>query len=124
MASRCFAALLMAGMLAGCSKTPTLAINPAQTRVMDASVVARGVTATAPSLVMNAARKHATTYIHNASDNPVTVSCRFYLYDSQGLEIMPALPVQAVTVPAHGDIEVTASPVAPVASQVRLYLFL
>ncbi|SLM63681.1 MULTISPECIES: YcfL family protein [Dickeya] len=121
---RLFALSLIGLMLAGCSKTASLAINPAQTRVLDASVVAAGITVSEPAWRSTPTGQQVSARIHNASAHPVTVSCRFYWYDQQGLEVMPVSPVQTVVVPAYAEVDVTASRVAPSARQVRLYLFL
>ncbi|MEI7377454.1 YcfL family protein [Dickeya chrysanthemi] len=116
--------LLLGMSLAGCSRTAGLSINSKQTLVLDASIVAAGISASRPSLSRGSAGQQASARVGNTSGKPVTLHYRFYWYDQQGLDVSPLDVSQTVTIPAHTDISLVSTHVNPAASQVRLYLFL
>ncbi|ANE74024.1 YcfL family protein [Dickeya solani] len=122
--SGALAALLLGMSLVGCSKTASLPINSKQTLVLDASVMAAGISASRPSLSRGGAGQQASARISNASEQPVTLHYRFYWYDQQGLDVPPLDVSQTAVIPAHTDISLVATHANPAASQVRLYLFL
>ncbi|RNM07585.1 YcfL family protein [Dickeya undicola] len=122
--SRVLAVLLLSMLLVGCSKTASLSINSKQTLVLDASVMAAGISASRPSLSHGYTGQQVSVRIRNTSGQPVTLHYRFYWYDQQGLDVPPLDVSQTVEIPAHTDISLVATHVDPAASQVRLYLFL
>ncbi|ATZ94960.1 MULTISPECIES: YcfL family protein [Dickeya] len=122
--SGALAALLLGMSLVGCSKTASLTINSKQTLVLDASVMAAGISASRPSLSRGGAGQQASARISNTSGQPVTLHYRFYWYDQQGLDVPPLGVSQTAVIPAHTDISLVATHADPAASQVRLYLFL
>lgn len=118
---------LLAGIfwLAGCSTTPAvIPVNSNQTLVMEANLLAAGISANEPTITGNDMQASARAELFNESAQPVAVHYRYYWYDSKGLEMHPLEPPRTIMVPAHGGVSVFSSQPFVGAHQVRLYVYL
>lgn len=118
------AVLLSVLGMAGCQSRPEIPVNHQQTLVMEASVLAGGITASAPEVNHAGAQHVATSELYNETNQPITVNYRFYWYDNTGLEIHPLEKTASVVVAAHASARITTLTTAAGASKVRLYLYL
>lgn len=117
--------LLLSTLLLGCSTAPEkIAINPHQQVVMDPSVLSAGIVAEHPIIGNFGSGKRATVGLNNDRSHPVTLHYRFYWYDAQGLDVLPAENTRTVTVPANGEVDVVSDNGSFAAQRARLYLFL
>lgn len=116
--------LMALSVLACSSKPPVLTINERQTLVLDASLLAAGITASKPDLTQSSSGTQATAQLSNATAQPVTVNYRFYWYDASGLDVLPYEEVRRVVVPPQAMIRIAAAHPGQDIRQVRLYLFL
>lgn len=116
-------ALTLLVALAGCSSERTT-INTSQSLVMESAVLSAGITTDEPSIGEREGQQRATTVLFNQQEKPVQVTYRFYWYDDKGLEILPFERPRTVTVPAHGNADISSQTGNLTASKVRLYLYL
>lgn len=120
----CFAVLLAALTLAGCSSHPEIPFGEQQTLVMESNVLAAGISADTPELTTSEIQATATSRLFNERKVPVTVHYRFYWYDSRGLEMHPLEASRTITVPANSSVTLYGSANSLGAHKVRLYLYL
>ncbi|WP_034919076.1 MULTISPECIES: DUF1425 domain-containing protein [Erwinia] len=110
-------------LLSGCSSDVTT-INTSQALIMESSVLSAGITTNQPVLSENRGQQRASTVLNNQQEKAVTLHYRFYWYDDRGLEILPFERPRTISVPAHGDVEISSQTGNLTASKVRLYLYL
>lgn len=111
-------------LLAGCKTTTTIPVNTNQTLVMEANLLAAGISADAPVLTGDDVQAGARAELYNESGRPVAVHYRYYWYDGKGLEMHPLEKPRTITVPARGSVSVFSSQRFVGAHQVRLYIYL
>ncbi|MCS2163032.1 YcfL family protein [Scandinavium sp. H11S7] len=118
------AALLTALLLAGCGSHPEIPVGEQQTLVMEANVLAAGISADKPELTTSEIQATASSQLYNERSTPVTVHYRFYWYDARGLEMHPLEAPREVTIPAQSSVKLYGSANSLGAHKVRLYLYL
>ncbi|MHA0959286.1 YcfL family protein [Enterobacter cancerogenus] len=118
------AALIIAVLIAGCSARPAIPVSDEQSLVMEASVLAAGITAEQPALTISEIQSSASSTLFNERHEPVTVHYRFYWYDVRGLEMHPLEASRSVTIPAGSSVTLYGSANSLGAHKVRLYLYL
>jgi len=118
------AVLLTAALLAGCGSHPEIPVGEQQTLVMEANVLAAGISAENPDLTTSEIQATASSRLYNERATPVTVHYRFYWYDARGLEMHPLESPRSVTIPAHSSVTLYGSANSLGAHKVRLYLYL
>ena len=118
------AALCAVLALAGCSSHPEIPVGEQQTLVMEANVLAAGISADNPELTTSEIQATASSRLYNERATPVTVHYRFYWYDARGLEMHPLEAPRTVTLPAQGSVTLYGSANSLGAHKVRLYLYL
>ncbi len=116
--------LLAAVLLAGCGSRPAIPVNDQQTLVMEAAVLAAGISAEKPDISSVDGATVSQSELYNERSVPVTVNYRFYWYDAKGLEIHPLEKPRSVTIPAKAALTVSSTASYPDARKVRLYLSL
>lgn len=116
--------LLVAMLIVGCSSRPAIPVANDQTLVMEATVLAAGITAEEPSLSTQDMQPSASSRLFNERSQPVTINYRFYWYDARGLEMHPLEEPRRVTIPAHSSVTLYGSANFLGAHKVRLYLYL
>lgn len=116
--------LVALSVVACSSKPPVLTINERQTLVLDASLLAAGITASKPVLTTSSSGTQAVAQLSNATAHAVTVNYRVYWYDASGLDVLPYAGVERVVVPPHAEVRIAASHPEQEIHQVRLHLFL
>ncbi|RPH23600.1 DUF1425 domain-containing protein [Buttiauxella warmboldiae] len=116
--------LLAVILLAGCSSRPAIPVNDGQTLVMEASVLAAGISAEKPEISTDNGATVTRSQLYNEQSKPVIISYRFYWYDAKGLEIHPLEQPRTVTLPAKSSVSVSSIASYPDARKVRLYLSL
>ena len=118
------AALLALAVLTGCSSRPSIPVSDEQTLVMEATVLAAGVSAEKPVLNNAEIQPSASSTLYNERGEPVTVNYRFFWYDARGLEMHPLEAPRRITIPAHSSVTLYGSANYLGARKVRLYLYL
>lgn len=118
------ALLLTALTLVGCGSRPAIPVANDQTLVMEANVLAAGITAEPPTLSTQEIQPSASSRLFNERTQPVTVHYRFYWYDSRGLEMHPLEEPRSVTIPANSSVMLYGNANFLGAHKVRLYLYL
>ena len=118
------AALIIAVLIAGCSARPAIPVSDEQSLVMEASVLAAGITAEQPALTISEIQSSASSTLFNERHEPVTVHYRFYWYDVRGLEMHPLEAPRSVTIPAGSSVTLYGSANSLGAHKVRLYHYL
>lgn len=118
------ALLLTALTLVGCGSRPAIPVANDQTLVMEANVLAAGITAEPPTLSTQEIQPSASSRLFNERTQPVTVHYRFYWYDSRGLEMHPLEEPRSVTIPANSSVTLYGNANFLGAHKVRLYLYL
>lgn len=121
---RFFLCLLATLLMSGCSSRPAIPVNNDQTLVMEAAVLAAGISAEKPDISRQDGATVAEASLYNEQHKPVTLYYRFYWYDAKGLEIHPLEKVQTVTLPAQSALVVHSTAAYPGAKKVRLSLSL
>ncbi|WP_330982024.1 MULTISPECIES: YcfL family protein [Enterobacterales] len=116
--------LLAAVLLAGCGSHPEIPVGDQQTLVMEANVLAAGISAENPELTSSEIQATASSKLYNERSTPVTVHYRFYWYDARGLEMHPLEAPRTVTIPAQSSVTLYGSANSLGAHKVRLYLYL
>ncbi|WP_312949096.1 YcfL family protein [Superficieibacter sp.] len=120
-----FAALLVIALLAGCrSSHPEIPVGEQQTLVMEATVLAAGISAQPPELKNSDIQASASSALFNERNEPITVHYRFYWYDGRGLEMHPLEAPRSVTIPGHSGVTLFSTANGLGAEKVRLYLYL
>ena len=119
-----FAVLLAVLTLAGCFSRPEIPFGEQQTLVMEANVLAAGISADKPELTTSEIQATATSRLFNERKVPITVHYRFYWYDSRGLEMHPLETARTIIVPANSSVTLYGSANSLGAHKVRLYLYL
>lgn len=119
-----FAALLAVILLAGCAAQPAIPVGDEQTLVMEANVLASGVSAENPVLTSSEIQATAFSALYNERSTPVTIHYRFYWYDARGLEMHPLEAPRSVTIPGYSSVKLYGSANSLGAHKVRLYLYL
>ncbi|HEY2455075.1 MAG TPA: YcfL family protein [Scandinavium sp.] len=118
------AALLAGMLLAGCGSHPEIPVGEQQTLVMEANVLASGISADKPELTTSEIQATASSQLYNERTMPVTVHYRFYWYDARGLEMHPLEAPRTVTIPGRSSVTLYGSANSLGAHKVRLYLYL
>lgn len=118
------AALLAGMLLMGCGSHPEIPVGEQQTLVMEANVLAAGISAGEPQLTSSEIQATASSQLFNERTTPVTVHYRFYWYDARGLEMHPLEAPRSVTIPAQSSVTLYGSANSLGAHKVRLYLYL
>jgi Predicted periplasmic lipoprotein len=118
------AALLGIFLLAGCGSHPEIPVGDQQTLVMEANVLAAGISAEKPELTSSEIQATASAKLFNERREPVTLHYRFYWYDARGLEMHPLEAPRSITIPAMGGVKLYGSANSLGAHKVRLYLYL
>lgn len=118
------ALLLTALTLVGCGSRPAIPVANDQTLVMEANVLAAGITAETPTLSTQEIQPTASSRLFNERAQPVIVNYRFYWYDARGLEMHPLEEPRRVTIPAHSSVTLYGNANFLGAHKVRLYLYL
>ncbi|MEW7311408.1 YcfL family protein [Buttiauxella gaviniae] len=116
--------LLAVGLMVGCSTKPAIPVNEGQALVMEASVLAAGISAEKPEISTDNGATVSHTQLYNEQSKPVNISYRFYWYDAKGLEIHPLEKPRTITLPAKSSVSVSSIASYPDARKVRLYLSL
>ncbi len=111
-------------LMAGCSAKPAIPVNDGQSLVMEASVLAAGISAEKPDISANNGATVARSELYNEQSKPVVISYRFYWYDAKGLEVHPLEKPHTITLPAKSSVTVSSIASYPDARKVRLYLSL
>ncbi|QGN37647.1 YcfL family protein [Klebsiella oxytoca] len=119
-----FGALLVVTLLAGCSSHPEIPVSDRQSLVMEANVLAAGISAEVPTVTASEIQATATTRLFNERQVPVTVHYRFFWYDARGLEMHPLEPARSITVPARSSVSLYGSANILGAHKARLHLYL
>lgn len=118
------AALLATLLLAGCNSHPEIPVGDQQTLVMEANVLAAGISADNPELSTSEIQATASSRLYNERPTPVTVHYRFYWYEARGLEMHPLEKPRTVVIPGHSSVTLYGSANSLGAHKVRLYLYL
>lgn len=118
------AALLATMLLAGCGSHPAIPVGEQQTLVMEANVLAAGISADKPELTTSEIQATASSQLYNERTTPVTVHYRFYWYDARGLEMHPLEAPRTATIPGQSSVTLYGSANSLGAHKVRLYLYL
>jgi uncharacterized protein YcfL len=118
------AALLAGMLLAGCGSHPEIPVGEQQTLVMEANVLASGISADKPELTTSEIQATASSQLYNERTMPVTIHYRFYWYDARGLEMHPLEAPRTVTIPGRSSVTLYGSANSLGAHKVRLYLYL
>jgi len=118
------AALLALAVLTGCSSRPAIPVSDEQTLVMEATVLAAGISAEKPVLNNAEIQPSASSTLYNERGETVTVNYRFFWYDARGLEMHPLEAPRRITIPAHSSVTLYGSANYLGARKVRLYLYL
>ena len=114
-----------AGMLlVGCRSHPEIPVGDSQALVMEANVLAAGISAENPDIKTSEIQATASSRLYNERATPVTVHYRFYWYDGRGLEMHPLEKTRSVTIPGRSAVTLYGSANSLGARKVRLYLFL
>lgn len=116
--------LLAAVLLAGCGSHPEIPVGDQQMLVMEANVLAAGISAENPELTSSEIQATASSKLYNERSTPVTVHYRFYWYDARGLEMHPLEAPRTVTIPGQSSVTLYGSANSLGAHKVRLYLYL
>ncbi|WP_310606706.1 YcfL family protein [Buttiauxella brennerae] len=116
--------LLTVILMVGCSSKPSIPVNDGQTLVMEASVLAAGISAEKPDISSVNGATVSNSQLYNEQSKPVTINYRFYWYDAKGLEIHPLEQPRTITLPAKSSVSVSSIASYPDARKVRLYLSL
>ncbi|TNV21992.1 DUF1425 domain-containing protein [Buttiauxella sp. B2] len=116
--------LLATILMVGCSTKPAIPVNDGQSLVMEASVLAAGISAEKPDISSNNGATVSRSELYNEQSKPVIISYRFYWYDAKGLEIHPLEQSRTITLPARSSVTVSSIASYPDARKVRLYLSL
>lgn len=111
-------------LLSGCGSRPGIPVSDAQPLVMEGAVLAAGIRASHPTLTQRDGSTVARSSLYNEQQHPVQLYYRFYWYDSKGLEIPSADPMQVLTIAPESGAEVQSGATTPEARKVRLYLSL
>lgn len=106
--------------LTACSNKPVIPVNEHQTLVMEATVLAAGITASEPEFSSRDIQPVATSRLYNESSSAVKIYYRFYWYDSKGLEMHPLERSRDILVPPHSSVTIASSGNFMGAQQVRL----
>lgn len=117
-------ALLAVITLAGCGSHPEIPVGDQQTLVMEANVLAAGISAENPDLTTSEIQSTASSRLYNERNASVTVHYRFYWYDARGLEMHPLEAPRTVVIPPHSSVTLYGSANSLGAHKVRLYLYL
>ncbi|AIR03847.1 MULTISPECIES: YcfL family protein [Cedecea] len=117
--SLCLLAMLL---VAGCSSRPAIPVNGDQTLVMEAAVLAAGISAEKPDISQRNGATVAESSLYNEQHKPVTLYYRFYWYDAKGLEIHPLEKVRTLVLPAQSSQRIDSTAAWPGAKKVRLSL--
>ena len=117
-------AALAVMLLAGCRSHPEIPVGDGQSLVMEANVLAAGISAENPDIKISEIQSTASSKLYNERSAPVTVHYRFYWYDSRGLEMHPLEKTRSVTIPGRSAVTLYASANSLGARKVRLYLYL
>ena len=110
--------------LAACSSKPVIPVNDQQTLVMEATVLAAGITADEPTFSSRDIQPIATSRLYNESGSAVKINYRFYWYDNKGLEMHPLERSRDIVVPPHSGVTIASSGNFMGAQQVRLSIWL
>ncbi|HFZ8995920.1 TPA: YcfL family protein [Citrobacter freundii] len=124
MAKGCIALALSLLFLVGCHSRPEIPVSKEQSLVMEATILAAGVTAESPTLDTSDLKSTASSRLYNERQEPVTLHYRFYWYDARGLEMHPLEAPRSVTIPARSSVTIYGSANSLGAHKVRLYLYL
>ncbi|SUW64435.1 Predicted periplasmic lipoprotein [Buttiauxella agrestis] len=116
--------LLSLVLMVGCSSKPAIPVNDRQTLVMEASVLAAGISAESPEISSDNGATVSRSQLYNEQSKPVIINYRFYWYDAKGLEIHPLEQPRTITLPAKSSVSVSSIASYPDARKVRLYLSL
>jgi uncharacterized protein YcfL len=116
--------LLTLVLMVGCSSKPAIPVNDRQTLVMEASVLAAGISAESPEISNDNGATVSRSQLYNEQSKPVIIKYRFYWYDAKGLEIHPLEQPRTITLPAKSSVSVSSIASYPDARKVRLYLSL
>lgn len=116
--------LLTAVLMVGCSSKPAIPVNDGQSLVMEASVLAAGISAEKPDISNDNGVTVSRSELYNEQSKPVVITYRFYWYDAKGLEIHPLEQPRTITLPAKSSVSVSSIASYPDARKVRLYLSL
>ncbi|POP41875.1 DUF1425 domain-containing protein [Superficieibacter electus] len=120
-----YAGLLMLVLLAGCSASrPEIPVGDNQTLVMEATVLAAGISAQPPVVKNSDIQASASSALFNERREPVTVHYRFYWYDGRGLEMHPLEAPRSITIPGNSGVTLYGTANGLGAEKVRLYLYL
>lgn len=111
-------------LLAGCRSHPEIPVGDSQSLVMEANVLAAGITAENPAIQSSEIQATASSRLYNERSAPVTMHYRFYWYDSRGLEMHPLEKTRTLTIPGHSAVTLYGSASSLGAQKVRLYLYL
>ena len=111
-------------LLAGCRSHPEIPVGDSQTLVMEANVLAAGISAENPDLKTSEIQSTASSRLYKERTTPVTVHYRFYWYDTRGLEMHPLEKTRSVTIPGQSAVTLYGSANSLGARKVRLYLYL
>lgn len=110
--------------LSACSSKPVIPVNDRQTLVMEATVLAAGITASEPAFSSRDIEPVATSRVYNESSSAVKLHYRFYWYDNKGLEMHPLERPRDIMVPPHSGVTIASSGNFMGAQQVRLSIWL
>ncbi|WBM69199.1 YcfL family protein [Buttiauxella sp. WJP83] len=124
MKTRSLFMLLAIIFMVGCSSKPAIPVSDGQTLVMEASVLAAGISAEKPDISTDKGATVSRSQLYNEQSKPVIISYRFYWYDVKGLEIHPLEQPRTITIPAKSSVSVSSISSFPDARKVRLYLSL
>jgi len=116
--------LLTVVLMVGCSSKPAIPVNDGQSLVMEASVLAAGISAEKPDISNDNGATVSRSELYNEQSKPVVITYRFYWYDAKGLEIHPLEQPRTITLPAKSSVSVSSIASYPDARKVRLYLSL
>ena len=108
-------------LMVGCSSKPAIPVNDRQTLVMEASVLAAGISAESPEISNDNGATVSRSQLYNEQSKPVIINYRFYWYDAKGLEIHPLEQPRTITLPAKSSVSVSSIASYPDARKVRLY---
>lgn len=111
-------------VLTACSSKPVIPVNDQQTLVMEATVLAAGITADEPEFSSRDIQPVATSRLYNESSSAVKIHYRFYWYDNKGLEMHPLEHTRDIVVPPRSGVTIASSGNFMGAQQVRLSIWL